>query len=90
MYYPGPIFLFRPETDLDAYVASIRTAAALVPRLQLLLPAHNLPVAEPGDLNRVLTAMEQVRSGKLKGVAHGESWEFRFEGFSFLLQRQSF
>jgi glyoxylase-like metal-dependent hydrolase (beta-lactamase superfamily II) len=90
MYYPGPIFLFRPETDLEAYVASIRTVAALIPRLQLLLPAHNLPVAEPGDLNRVLTAMEQVRSGKLKGVARGESWQFRFEGFSFLLQRQSF
>jgi len=90
MYYPGPIFLFRPETDLDAYVASIRTVAALAPRLQLLLPAHNLPVAEPGDLNRVLTAMEQVRSGKVKGVPHGESWEFRFEGFSFLMQKQSY
>lgn len=89
MYYPGPIFLFRPETDLDAYVSSIRAMAAMAPRLQLLLPAHNLPVAEPGDLNRVLAAMEQVRSGKVKPMPHGENWEYRFEGFSFLMQKQN-
>jgi hypothetical protein len=29
-YYPAPIWL-RPETDLDAYAASIRRLAALVP-----------------------------------------------------------
>jgi glyoxylase-like metal-dependent hydrolase (beta-lactamase superfamily II) len=89
MYYPGPIFLFRPETDLDAYVASVRAMAALAPHLQLLLPAHNLPVAEPGELNRVLAAMEQVRSGKVEAAPHGESWEYRFEGFSFLMQKQT-
>ena len=27
-YYPAPIWLFRPETDLDAYAASIRVLAA--------------------------------------------------------------
>ena len=82
MYYPGPIFLFRPETDLDAYEASIKKMAAL--KAKLLLPAHNVPVADPADLPRVLAAMKQARSGKIKPVK-AEHWsEYKFEGFSFL------
>jgi glyoxylase-like metal-dependent hydrolase (beta-lactamase superfamily II) len=85
MYYPGPIFLFRPETDLDAYEASIARMIAL--HAKLLLPAHNLPVADPADLPRVLAAMKQARSGKIKPVK-GEHWvEYKFQGFSFLLQK---
>ena len=85
MYYPGPIYLFRPETDLDAYETSIARMAAL--GAKLLLPAHNLPVADPGDLPRVLAAMKQVRSGKIKPARDGERSEYKFEGFSFLMRQ---
>src|SRR5207302_4573638 len=60
-FYPGPIYLYRPETDLDAYVSSMKRLAALAPGLQLLLPAHNVPVADPGYLPRVLHAIQRVR-----------------------------
>ena len=33
-FYLGPIWLFRPETDLDAYVGSVKKLAALGPRLR--------------------------------------------------------
>src|SRR5437879_10803659 len=36
-YYPAPIWLFRPETDLDAYVNSAKRLAALAPELKLVL-----------------------------------------------------
>lgn len=85
IFYPGPIWLYRPETDLDAYLASVRKLAALAPKLQLLLPAHNLPVAEPGNLPRVVEAMEQVRSGKLKPTPKNGKQEYIFPGFSFLM-----
>jgi glyoxylase-like metal-dependent hydrolase (beta-lactamase superfamily II) len=85
-YYPGPIFLYRPETDLDAYVASVKKLSAL-PHLQLLLPAHNVPVADPTDLGRVLAAMVQVRSGKLTPVPRDGKWEYKFAGFSFLMKK---
>jgi len=88
-FYPGPIFLYRPETDLDAYVASVKKLASLAPRLQLLLPAHNVPVAEPVSLPRVVEAMEQVRSGKLKAVPKNGKQEYRFPGFSFLMSKSS-
>jgi glyoxylase-like metal-dependent hydrolase (beta-lactamase superfamily II) len=86
MYYPGPIYLYRPETDLDAYVASMQKVAALAPRMQLLLPSHNVPVAGPSELARVVEAMKQVRAGQIKPVANGKHWEYKFEGFSFLMK----
>jgi glyoxylase-like metal-dependent hydrolase (beta-lactamase superfamily II) len=84
MYYPGPIFLYRPETDLDAYEASIQKMIALKP--ELLLTAHNVAVADPADLPRVRVAMQQARSGKIKPVKNGDRWEYKFEGFSFLMK----
>lgn len=86
-FYPGPIFLYRPETDLDAYVASVKKLAALTPRLQLLLPAHNVPVAEPSYLSRVVAAIEQVRSGKRKGVYQNGSYLYDFYDFSFRMSK---
>lgn len=85
MYYPGPIFLFRPETDLDAYETSIKKMASL--KAKLLLTAHNVAVGDPADLPRVLDAMKQVRSGKIKPVKNGETWEYKFQGFSFLMSK---
>ena len=86
-FYVGPIWLFRPETDLDAYVSSVKKLAAMTPRLNLLLPAHNTPVAEPGYLPRVVGAMEQVRSGKVKGSPKDGKQEYTFDGFSFLMAK---
>src|SRR2546429_25298 len=63
-YYPAPIWLFRPETDLDAYVNSVKRLAALVPNLKLVLGAHNIPAAEPSVLSRLVTAIQAVRSGQ--------------------------
>lgn len=86
-FYAGPIWLFRPETDLDAYLASVKKLAALAPGLQVLLPAHNIPVAEPSYLPRVVEAMEQVRRGELKSTPKNGKQEYSFEGFSFLMAK---
>ena len=85
-FYAGPIYLYRPETDLDAYLASVQKLAALAPHLQLLLPAHNVPVARPSILSKVVIAMEQVRRGEVKPIANDGKHEYVFEGFSFLMR----
>jgi glyoxylase-like metal-dependent hydrolase (beta-lactamase superfamily II) len=71
-YYPGPIWLFRPETDLDAYVASVRRLAAIAPRLKLVLGAHNVPVAQPEILPKLILAIQAVRAGKVPPEPAGE------------------
>jgi len=68
-YYPAPIWLYRPETDLDAYAASIRRMAALAPQVKLVLGAHNIPVASPAVLARLVAAFDAVRAGKVRAEA---------------------
>jgi glyoxylase-like metal-dependent hydrolase (beta-lactamase superfamily II) len=86
-YYPGPIWLYRPETDLDAYVASVQKIAALTPDLQLVLGAHNVPIAQPSVLAKLAAAIEAVRSGQGEVKPAGEGKAIHtFDGFSFLLK----
>jgi glyoxylase-like metal-dependent hydrolase (beta-lactamase superfamily II) len=68
-YYRAPIWLFRPETDLDAYAASIRRLAALAPQIKLVIGAHNIPVASPTVLPRLVVAFDAVRAGKINPVS---------------------
>jgi glyoxylase-like metal-dependent hydrolase (beta-lactamase superfamily II) len=86
-YYPAPIWLYRPETDFDAYVASVKRLAALAPEVKLVLGAHNIPVAEPSVLPRLVTAFESVRAGKVPPQkSEGGKTLYVTDGISFLLK----
>jgi glyoxylase-like metal-dependent hydrolase (beta-lactamase superfamily II) len=85
-YYPGPIWLFRPETDLDAYVTSVKKLAALQPQIKIVLGAHNVPVADPSVLGKLPTAIEDVRAGKVEGKPlEGGKTSYTTSGITFLL-----
>jgi len=86
-FYPGPIWLFAPETDWRAYKRSVARLAGMAPSLQRLFPAHNVPVASPEVLLRLRNAAAEIASGKLKPVMlPGGRKEYRFDGFSILLR----
>ena len=86
-YYPAPIWLFRPETDLDAYAASIRRLAALAPQVKLVLGAHNIPVAPPTVLPGLVAAFDAVRAGKVAATADSPGKVlYKVDGFSFLMR----
>lgn len=63
-YYPASIWLYRPETDFDAYAKSIQRLADLAPHLKLVLGAHNIPVAPPSVLAQLVQAFADLRAGK--------------------------
>jgi glyoxylase-like metal-dependent hydrolase (beta-lactamase superfamily II) len=86
-YYPARIWLFRPETDLDAYSRSIRKLAALAPELKTVLGAHNVPVAPPSVLPQLVAAFDTVRSGKVpaKPDSPGKV-TYEVDGFRFLMR----
>ena len=85
-YYPATIWLYRPETDLRAYDASIRRLAALAPQVKLVLGAHNVPVAPPSVLPALVAAFEQVRAGKFAPVPAPPGKVIYHAGnFSFLM-----
>ena len=86
-YYPAPIYLFVPETDLDAYAASIRRLAALAPRLELVHGSHNVPTAPPSVLPRLVTAVAAVRSGKVQPIPDSPGYVmYKIDGLSFLMK----
>jgi len=86
-YYPAPIWLYRPETDLDAYVVSVKRLAALTPQLKLVLGAHNIPVAPPSVLPKLVAAIQDVRAGQVTVKPAGEGkYLHTLDGFTFLLR----
>jgi glyoxylase-like metal-dependent hydrolase (beta-lactamase superfamily II) len=89
-YYPAPIWLFRPETDLDAYEASVKKLAALAPQLKLVLGAHNVPVANPDVLPKLVTAIRTVRAGKVPPQKNeGGKTLYTTDGITFLLKTEA-
>ena len=87
-YYEGTIWLFVPETDLEAYEASMARLAALLPGVQKLLPAHNTASAEPRRIGQALDAVRQVLAGTRKGRQEADGrLVFEFDGFSILTSR---
>jgi len=84
-FYPGPIYLFTPETDFAAYAHSVARLAQLVPHLRLLLPSHNVPVAAPPFLTRLNGAVKKIQSGDAKFEVTDGRREYSLEGFSLLL-----
>jgi len=87
-FYPGPIYLFVPETDFAAYTRSVARLAALEPQIKLLLPSHNVPVAEPVFLKRLVRAVEQVNQNQAKAKVTEGRREYSFDGFSLLLSEK--
>ncbi len=86
-YYPGPIWLYRPETNLNEYAHSIRRLAALEPQVRMVLGAHNEPVAPPTVLPRLVKAFNAVQSGRVpaKPIAAGQVL-YAVDGFSFRMR----
>jgi glyoxylase-like metal-dependent hydrolase (beta-lactamase superfamily II) len=87
-FYPGPIYLFVPETDFAAYTRSVARLAALEPQIKLLLPSHNVPVVEPVFLKRLARAVEQVNQHQAKAQVTAGRREYCFDGFSLLLSEK--
>jgi len=94
-YYEGPLWLFFPGTDLDAYQHTIERLAALTPSLKYLMPAHNAPMITPRRLTEVRDGLALIRAGKYPGEPFKEAgnplakdvMHYKFEGFSFLIRR---
>jgi glyoxylase-like metal-dependent hydrolase (beta-lactamase superfamily II) len=69
-YYDSAIWLFMPETDLDAYERTMARLTALPAKR--LLPAHNTASVDPARLGVVARAVRTMRTGGGTRAAQGE------------------
>jgi glyoxylase-like metal-dependent hydrolase (beta-lactamase superfamily II) len=84
-YYSGELYLWAPETDLAAYMASIGKLAGLAPGLKMIFPAHGPPVAEPARLLELQQALREIREGTAGFEPADEGRRlYLFEHFSIL------
>jgi len=88
-YYPGTIWLYRPETDLEAYGNSLQRLLKLRPQVKLVLGAHNVPVSPPEVLPQLVAAFAQVRANTVTGAPAGPGQVvYKVGGISFLMSRK--
>ncbi|MFM7272428.1 MAG: MBL fold metallo-hydrolase, partial [Gammaproteobacteria bacterium] len=88
-WYDGTLWLYVPETDLDAYERSMARLAALAPGLKQLLPAHNTVSADPARLGMALAAVRRMRTGTVVPVQEesGGRLIFEIDGVSILTSK---
>ena len=67
-FYAGPILLTDTVTDLAGYKTSIGIMANYAKRCKAILPAHNLPVIEPGMIVEANRCFRQIITGARKGT----------------------
>jgi glyoxylase-like metal-dependent hydrolase (beta-lactamase superfamily II) len=86
-YYPATIWLYRPETDLTAYIASVKKLVVLAPQVKTVLGAHNIPVADPAVLTKLQDAIQTVLDGKVKPKSvSGDEAAYQVGDFSFRMR----
>ena len=89
-FYPATIYLYRPETNLEAYGASIRRLSALASQVQTVLGAHNIPVAPSSVLPGLAAAFEAVRSGRVAAIPSSSgNVAYKVDGFAFLMRARN-
>ena len=88
-YYPGTVWIYRPETDLAAYGKSVRRLAALEPQVKLVLGAHNVPVAPPSVLGELAAAFQKVQRHEVQPKTAGATKViYQVGDMSFLMKAQ--
>ena len=86
-FYPGEIWLYRPETDLPAYLASVKKLAALAPEIKLVFGAHNVPFAQPSVLPQLDAAIHSVLAEKIQPKSvNGDQAIYQVGEISFRLR----
>ncbi len=88
--YAGPLYAQLPESDFDLYRGSMERLATLVPRLNLLLPGHNVTPLDPAILVEMTEGFVQIASGEATYEIGSSRWgrirRYRFERFSVYLR----
>jgi glyoxylase-like metal-dependent hydrolase (beta-lactamase superfamily II) len=89
-FYPGPIYIHLPGSDLDAFIKSYKRMIALSSHYDRLLPSHNEPYVEKAVLEGVLRAAQGIKTGKARYVEGiGEETRIRryeYSGFAIIMK----
>lgn len=90
-FYQGPIYLFRPETNLHDYVSSMGKLVKLMDEcdIDLVVPSHNTPNVQPEILRKSYQAINDILSGKIKPKTSDNclQYVYEFDHFSYMINK---
>ncbi len=86
IFFPGPLYAFGPDVDLDAYVESIDRIAALVDDYDHVLSGHNDPWVASEVIPRVGNAFRTILSGSGEYSEDEVRRRYRFDGFDIIVR----
>jgi glyoxylase-like metal-dependent hydrolase (beta-lactamase superfamily II) len=72
--YDGNLFVCLPDSDFDAYRASMTRLAALSPRVRLLLTGHGPTPLKSDVLARLQAWVEEVAAGQVRPTTTSSPW----------------
>jgi glyoxylase-like metal-dependent hydrolase (beta-lactamase superfamily II) len=88
-FYQGPIFLYRPETNLDDYIKSLEKLISVLEnnKIDLIVPSHNIPNVDPHLLVTALDAIRNIIDGKVIANKTDDDLynKYEFGDFSFVI-----
>ncbi len=83
--YPGELYCFADDADLDAYRRSMTRLAELALSLRAVYPSHGDSPMEPMLLPRMRDALDEIAAGREPdGIEDGIA-RYRYDGFSVLV-----
>jgi glyoxylase-like metal-dependent hydrolase (beta-lactamase superfamily II) len=86
LFFPGPLYAFGPDVELDVYVESIDRIAALVEEYDYVLSGHNDPWVPSEVIIRVGDAFRTIFEGGGEYSEGDGLRRYRFDGFDIIVQ----
>ena len=86
LFFPGPLYAFGPDVDLDVYVESIDKIAAIVDDYDYVLSGHNDPWVPSEVIPRVGEAFRTIFAGGGEFSEDDERRRYRFDGFDIIVR----
>lgn len=85
-FYPGPLYAFGDDVDLDLYLASNDRLVERLEEYDFVLPGHNEPWIEAAVLPRVSAAFRTIAAGGGEFEEKDELRRYHFEGFDIIVR----
>jgi len=87
-FFPGPLYAYPADVDLDAYMESNRILAERVDEYDWVLSGHNDPWVSSEVIPRVSTAFETILSGGGEYSEGDGLRRYRFDGFDIIVRAE--
>jgi glyoxylase-like metal-dependent hydrolase (beta-lactamase superfamily II) len=90
-FYPAPIYVYSPTTNLDHFICSMRRMIILSPAYDCVIPSHNEPKIEKHLIEECYSAALSIKNGTAgpykEGVAAGiKVRRYDYDRFSLIVR----